>query len=52
MHNDSPMLLWWGPEFVQIYNDAYIAMLGQKHPQAMGQRFQDCWSEVFHILGP
>ncbi|MFT3700020.1 MAG: ATP-binding protein [Kofleriaceae bacterium] len=27
-------------------------MLGDKHPRAMGQRFADCWSEVFHILGP
>ena len=46
------MLLWWGPELVQIYNDAYVSVLGDKHPRAMGQRFRDCWSEVFHILGP
>ncbi|GAB2914055.1 hypothetical protein GCM10027093_60670 [Paraburkholderia jirisanensis] len=46
------MLLWWGEEFVQIYNDAYRPVLGAKHPRAMGQRFSDCWSEVFHILGP
>ncbi len=52
LHNHSAMLLWWGPEFVQIYNDAYRPVLGDKHPRAMGQRFQDCWSEVFHILGP
>jgi hypothetical protein len=52
LHNHSPMLLWWGEEFVQIYNDAYRPVLGAKHPRAMGQRFRDCWSEVFHILGP
>ncbi|QGZ66157.1 ATP-binding protein [Paraburkholderia acidisoli] len=52
LHNHSPMLLWWGPQFVQIYNDAYRPVLGEKHPRAMGQRFRDCWSEVFHILGP
>jgi signal transduction histidine kinase/DNA-binding response OmpR family regulator len=52
LHNHSPMLLWWGEEFVQIYNDAYRPVLGEKHPRAMGQRFRDCWSEVFHILGP
>jgi GAF domain-containing protein len=46
------MLLWWGEDFVQIYNDAYRPVLGAKHPRAMGQRFRDCWSEVFHILGP
>lgn len=52
LHNHSPMLLWWGEEFVQIYNDAYRPVLGEKHPRAMGQRFRECWSEVFHILGP
>ena len=52
LHNHSGMLLWWGPEFVQIYNDAYRPVLGDKHPRAMGQRFRDCWTEVFHILGP
>ena len=52
LHNDSGMLLWWGPDFVQIYNDAYRPVLGDKHPRAMGQPFRECWSEVFHILGP
>ncbi|WGS55254.1 HAMP domain-containing histidine kinase (plasmid) [Paraburkholderia sp. D15] len=52
LHNHSPMLLWWGAEFVQIYNDAYRPVLGDKHPRAMGQKFSDCWREVFHILGP
>jgi PAS domain S-box-containing protein len=52
LHNHSGMLLWWGPKFVQIYNDAYRPVLGEKHPRAMGQPFSECWSEVFHILGP
>jgi signal transduction histidine kinase len=52
LHNDFGMLLWWGPEFVQIYNNAYRPVLGDKHPRAMGQPFRECWSEVFHIVGP
>lgn len=31
-----PMLLLWGPQLVQIYNDAYAAILGSKHPAALG----------------
>ncbi|HVV82052.1 MAG TPA: ATP-binding protein [Kofleriaceae bacterium] len=50
--NDFQMMLWWGPSFVQVYNDAYTPVLGDKHPRAMGQRFADCWKEVFHIVGP
>src|SRR6185436_12550600 len=52
LHNHSGMLLWWGPQFIQIYNDAYRPVLGDKHPRAMGQPFSECWAEVFHIVGP
>jgi signal transduction histidine kinase/ActR/RegA family two-component response regulator len=51
--NRFPMLLWWGPEYVQIYNDAYAPILGAKHPdQAMGKPFRECWHEVYEVLGP
>lgn len=51
--NCFPMLLWWGPDFLQLYNDAYIPVLGLKHPHAaLGRPFRECWSEVFPILGP
>jgi len=42
-----PMFLWWGPDLIQIYNDAYRPSLGiEKHPSALGQRGADCWIEV------
>jgi signal transduction histidine kinase len=51
--NSFPMLLWWGPDFVQLYNDAYVPVLGNKHPHAaLGRPFRECWSEVYHVLGP
>jgi PAS domain S-box-containing protein len=50
--NRFPLLLWWGPEYVQIYNDAYRPIPGTKHPQSMGQRARDCWPEIWHIIGP
>ncbi len=52
LHNHAAMLLWWGPEFVQIYNDACRPALGQEHPRAMGLRLRDCWTEVLPILAP
>ena len=45
-------LIWWGGEFVQLYNDAYSALLGTKHPRAAGQRAADCWSEIWSEVGP
>ena len=48
-----PMLIWWGPELVMLYNDAYRPILGaSKHPQAMGQRGRECWPEIWDIIGP
>jgi signal transduction histidine kinase/DNA-binding response OmpR family regulator len=48
-----PILIWWGPELVMLYNDAYRPMLGAtKHPQALGSRGQDCWPEIWDLIGP
>jgi hypothetical protein len=32
--NRFPLLLWWGPEYVCLYNDAYRPVLGAEHPRA------------------
>jgi len=50
--NRFPLLLWWGPEYISIYNDAYRPILGTKHPRSLGQPVRECWSEIFHILKP
>ena len=50
--NRFPMLLWWGPQFLQLYNDAYRPILGTKHPQFLGRPFAECWSEIWDVLGP
>ncbi len=50
--NPLQMFLWWGPQFCQIYNDASWPALGVKHPRSMGQPAHECWSEIWHIIGP
>jgi hypothetical protein len=50
--NRLPMLLWWGPQYVSIYNDPYRPVLGNKHPWALGQRVSECWKEIWHVLRP
>ena len=50
--SDVPMLIWWGPEFVQIYNEAYAGVIGDKHPAGIGQAGAECWSEVWPLLSP
>jgi signal transduction histidine kinase/DNA-binding response OmpR family regulator len=50
--NRFPMLLMWGPNFVQLYNDAYRPILGDKHPRSLGQPCPECWAEIWPIIGP
>jgi hypothetical protein len=47
-----PMFLAWGDELGFLYNDAYSAMLGQKHPAAVGARFKDIWAEIWDDIEP
>src|ERR1700726_1906289 len=48
-----PMFIWWGPELIQFYNDAYRQTMGpERHPSALGQRGRDCWQEIWDIIGP
>jgi signal transduction histidine kinase len=50
--NRFPQLLWWGPEFCCIYNDAYIPVLGTKHPWALGCPVAEVWNEIWDVLKP
>lgn len=49
-----PMFLWWGPQLIQFYNDAYRPSLGNngKHPAALGQKGADCWPEIWPVIKP
>jgi hypothetical protein len=50
--NRFPLLLWWGPQYISIYNDAYRPILGTKHPWALGKPLSECWKEIWHVLQP
>lgn len=46
------MLLFWGSELTQFYNDAFVPSFGQgKHPLAMGQPARDCWADAWPMVG-
>jgi DNA-binding response OmpR family regulator len=52
MDSTFPMLLCWGPEFTQFYNDPFRRILGAaKHP-AIGKSARVTFAETWHILGP
>ena len=47
-----PLNLWCGPELLLIYNDAYRAVLGAKHPRALGRPGREVWAEIWPDVGP
>lgn len=47
-----PMFLAWGPQLGFLYNDAYIDVLGGKHPAAAGLAFHDIWAEIWSDISP
>jgi signal transduction histidine kinase/CheY-like chemotaxis protein len=52
LHTRQPMLLFWGPELIQFYNDSFVPSFGQgKHPTAMGQPARECWTDAWPVIG-
>lgn len=52
LNSRFPMFVWWGPHLINIYNDAYIPMLGKRHPLALGRPARDIWGEIWPVVGP
>ena len=49
----AQVILFWGPEFVVLYNDAYRPVFGGKHPSALGRPGREAWREIWEQqLGP
>lgn len=54
LNSKFPMFLFWGPEHICFYNDAYRPSLGNngKHPDILGQKGADYWPEIWDFIGP
>jgi signal transduction histidine kinase len=46
------MFVWWGPDLINLYNDAYRSILGGKHPEVLGMPASDVWAEIWDQVGP
>jgi PAS domain S-box-containing protein len=52
LKSQQPASLWWGGTLVNLYNDAYRAILGDKHPAALGRPAALVWPEIWDQFGP
>ncbi|WP_448683832.1 PAS domain-containing protein [Pseudomonas nicosulfuronedens] len=48
----AQIVLFWGPQYVALYNDAYAPSIGGKHPRALGRPAVENWSELWDDLEP
>ena len=48
-----PIFVFWGPELICFYNDAYSRSLGpEQHPSMLGQPARTQWPLIWHVIGP
>jgi len=48
--SNFPIDIIWGPHNVQIYNDGYRLICGDKHPASLGMDFKECWASAWSEL--
>ncbi|HEY7494020.1 MAG TPA: histidine kinase dimerization/phospho-acceptor domain-containing protein, partial [Candidatus Tectomicrobia bacterium] len=47
-----PIVIYWGAEYITLYNDAYSEILATKHPWALGRSAREVWAEIWDVIGP
>lgn len=50
--SQAQIVMFWGPEFVALYNDVYAPTIGNKHPHAFGRPAREYWTELWDDLEP
>ncbi|MGI8636013.1 MAG: PAS domain-containing sensor histidine kinase [Segetibacter sp.] len=52
LNSQFPMFVWWGKDLVTFYNDSYIPVAGEKHPDLLGKSGKEGWAEIWAELEP
>lgn len=54
LNSKFPMFLFWGPDHICFYNDAYRPSLGNdgKHPLILGEKGAEYWPEIWDFIKP
>ena len=47
-----PIAIYWGDELTLLYNEAWSAIPGDKHPWALGRAAREVWPDIWDIVGP
>ena len=47
-----PTAVYWGPELLLIYNDAWVPVLRDRHPDALGRPAASVWTDIWDLVRP
>ncbi len=50
--SQQPIWLGWGKELIKLYNDPYKAIVGGKHPRALGSAVSTVWKDIWNDIEP
>jgi len=48
----AAMAIGWGPKFTLLYNGAWTALIGDRHPRALGQPARAVFPGIWETVGP
>lgn len=44
--------VYWGPDLILLYNNAWKELIGRKHPLALGRPAREVFPEIWNKVGP
>jgi PAS domain S-box-containing protein len=47
-----PTAVYWGPDLILLYNDAFVPVLRDRHPGALGRPAAELWHDIWDLLRP
>lgn len=48
----QPVYVAYGPELTSLYNDGYLPIVGEKHPEGLGAPYATLWAEIWDDFKP
>lgn len=48
----QPIWIGWGKEWIKLYNDPYLSIIGGKHPWALGKPASEVWADIWEDIAP
>ncbi|WP_106640559.1 sensor histidine kinase [Allosphingosinicella vermicomposti] len=52
LRSPLPISIYWGPDLCLLYNDAWMAAAGDRHPGALGRPAKEVWADLWDRFGP